>query len=285
MKRAPWLLHLLVLLGLACSLSQPAAPASTPPGAAPVVGGQPAAQSNTPCPECPACPTAVPTEVPTPTPEPTPTPVPSNPIGLWRGLSSLNSYRLTIRSVGNGPTAQDRSEITVLVEVGSDGDSSHTRYEITTSSAEDPEVTTSVSEQYRVGTRSCEIDDDGEIETSTTDPQQQEMAEVWLKLVDLVPGVNDPVYVGQEVVNGVITNHFTFAVSGLGVDSGAEVVASSGEYWLAVDGQYIVKYTAVLETRSGPVGDPNTEVMHSEFFIEVRDINQSIVITLPGGCQ
>ncbi len=63
------------------------------------------------------------------------------------------------------------------------------------------------------------------------------------------------------------------------------MVASGGEYWLAQDGQYVVKNSIVLETRSGPAGDPNTETMHAEFYIEVQDINQEIVITMPAACQ
>ena len=105
--------------------------------------------------------------------------------------------------------------------------------------------------------------------------------DAWFKMVDILPMTNDPVFVGEEMVNGVMTNHFTFNVTGLGAESGAEVVASNGEYWLAQDGQYVVKYSVIMETRNGPAGDPNTQTMHSEFYIEVTDINQPIVITMP----
>jgi hypothetical protein len=112
----------------------------------------------------------------------------------------------------------------------------------------------------------------------------KEVLDTWYTLVDLVSTVNDPVFIGEEV-NGVMTNHFKFKVNGLGIDSGAEVVSSDGEYWLAQDGQYIVKYSVVLETCSGPAGNVNTKTMHSEFYIEVYDVNQNIVIRLPVNCQ
>ena len=216
---------------------------------------------------------------------PEPTAIPSAPIGIWEGLSSLNSYRLTMRMINNGPTEVDRSSSTVLVETGSDGDSSHTHYEIFSSSADEPAGDTSITDQYQVGNITCNYSEGDEATVEEADPMAQEIIDVWFKMLDLLPMVNDPVYVGEEMVNGVMTNHFTFALEGLGVESGAEVVSKNGEYWLAQDGQYVVKYSVIMETRDGPVGDANTQTLHSEFYIEVTDINQEVVITLPGICQ
>jgi len=229
---------------------------------------------------------ANPTKVPTKTPVPTPTSIPAYPIGIWQGLSSLNSYQLTIRAVFTGPTAADKMEIISQSAKGSDGESAHVHYETISSSAEYPEEDVSTSDQYKAGDRTCNFSSgDEEVEQAESDPFLTEMMGTWLKMVDLVPMVNDPVFVGAEEMNGVMTNHFTFTVSGLGDESGAEVVASTGEYWLAQDGQYIVKYLVVMETRDGPAGDANTRTLHSEFYIEVQNINQEVVITLPPECQ
>jgi hypothetical protein len=198
----------------------------------------------------------------------------------------LNSYRMTVRMIENGPTPQDRSESTYQVESGSDGDSTHIHTESLMSSTEDPEVNTGSSEQYMVGNRSCSYSEGSdEVEASDIDPMAAEMADAWFTMVDVVPLIHNPVFVGEETQNGVMTNHFTFTVSGLGMESGAEVVASGGEYWLAQDGQYLVKYLLLLETRDGPAGEPNTKTLHSEFNIEVKDINQQVVIPLPDFCQ
>jgi len=59
--------------------------------------------------------------------------------------------------------------------------------------------------------------------------------------------VNDPVFVGAEEMNGVMTKPFHLHRQRVGDESGAEVVASTGEYWLAQDGQYIVKYLVVMK--------------------------------------
>jgi hypothetical protein len=289
----------LVLASLACTLGSSAGTKATQkpaPVKASKESDQPVAQEkNEASAENPAeatipIPVSLPTYTPLPTyvPLPTlaPTSIPSNPIGLWAGLSSLNSYRLTIRVVNNGPTPQDRSETTYMIETGSDGDSTHIHNESLSSSAEYPELDTSSSDQYTIGSRTCDYSEGSdEVEKSDVDPMVQEMSDTWFKLIDLTPMITDPVFAGEEELNGVMTNHFTFTVSGLGVDSGAEVVASSGEYWLAQDGQYIVKYSILLETRNGPAGDANTRTLHSAFFIEVQNINQEIVITFPANCQ
>jgi hypothetical protein len=215
-----------------------------------------------------------------------PTPFPSDPIGLRQGLSSLNSYRLTMKIINDGPTSQDKNQVTITEESGTDGKSSHLNFTTITSSADSPEQASSTTDQYMIGNSQCIFSSgDSEAAKSDMDPMMKEIFNTWYTLIDLVPRVSDPVFIGEEDVNGVRTNHFMFKVNGLGVDSGAEVVSSIGEYWLAQDGQYIVKYYVVIETRSGPAGDVNTKTMHSEFHIEVTDINQNIVITLPGNCQ
>lgn len=274
MKRIVWFLIILGAMMLACSL--PGLQSPTPDNTGPSAPGSTTPDMmNTPAPEKPVFPFLS-----------TPTTMPSNPIGIRQGLAGLNSYQMEIRFANLGPTSQDRSEITFMVETASDGESWHITNSILSSSAEEPEVNTSQSNQYKVGDIMCEVsEEDFEVEKTDMDPQVTEILDVWTGLLDLVPIVNDPVFIGSEVMNGVETNHFTFNVSGLGVDSGAEVVASDGEYWLAVDGQYVVKYVVHLETRDGPAGDANTETLRSDFSIEVRDINQPIIITLPAKCK
>jgi hypothetical protein len=275
----------LVFVSLACNLSDIT---NSSPVQVPATGGeqpdssQPSTDQQVQQPQQGAAPTP---QVIIITATPEPTAIPSKPVSIWQGLSSLNSYRMVMRLVNNGPTASDQNQNSMLVESGSDGDSSHTRYETTSSSSDDPEVSTSTTDHYVIGNRTCDVDDSSEVTLEDTDLQAQEITDAWVKLIDILPMTNDPVFVGEEMLNGVLTNHFTFNVTGLGAESGAEVVASNGEYWLAQDGQYVVKYSVIMETRNGPAGDPNTHTMHSEFYIEVTDINQPIVITMPSNCQ
>jgi hypothetical protein len=66
----------------------------------------------------------------------------------------------------------------------------------------------------------------------------------------------------------------------LGVKSGAVVKANQGDYWLAVDGQYIVKYTLILETSMSA----DSEVFHEEISMELNQVNQPISISFPQSC-
>jgi acyl-CoA hydrolase len=99
-------------------------------------------------------------------------------------------------------------------------------------------------------------------------------------MITFTPVIENPKLVAEETVNNILTDHFTFKVSGLGVKSGAEVTTNQGDYWLAKDGSYVVKYSLVTETRGGP----NSEIIHLEVHIELTDINQPVTIALPAQC-
>ena len=83
-------------------------------------------------------------------------------------------------------------------------------------------------------------------------PAPKEILNIVMNLSDTVINVDNPILSGVETINGISCNHYTFNVVGLGKTSGAEVTQSAGEYWSAVDGNYLVKYDVVLETRNAP---------------------------------
>jgi hypothetical protein len=115
---------------------------------------------------------------------------------------------------------------------------------------------------------------------TTTTPQQTEMLGLFYQMIDIVPIIDTPTFVGSETINGIMANHFTFQISGLGLQSGAEVAANQGDYWLAQDGQYIVKYSLVIKT-----ADPTTQAfIHMDLLIELTSINQPVNISFPAGC-
>ena len=99
-------------------------------------------------------------------------------------------------------------------------------------------------------------------------------------MIGLTPLIDNPDFVAAETVNGIPSNHFTFKVSGLGASSGAVVNINQGDYWLAVDGQYIVKYILIVETSMAA----DSEVLHEEISIEMTQINQPVSIAFPQGC-
>ena len=98
-------------------------------------------------------------------------------------------------------------------------------------------------------------------------------------MIGLTPLIENPAFVGEEKVNDIPTNHFTFKVSGLGVQSGAEVKTNQGDYWLAVDGQYLVKYVLQIEESTDP-----QRLLQTEISIDLNQINKPVDISFPPGC-
>lgn len=278
---------ILVIISLACNLgASPAAPVANPDDANPdeqpteeVVGEAPPEER-----------VEAPTEMvePTPTEAPTPNSISALPIGLREGLAGLNSYRLVIDMISNGPAPQEKSHTLYQIEYVVDGDKTLVHTESTSSTVKYPDEDSSASDSYQIGNKSCSISGSGTdrtVEKSEVDLQQKEMSDTLTQLGDIVIVVENPKFVGAETINGIQANHFKFNVTGLGKKSGAEVTQSAGEYWIAVDGQYLMKYDVVLETRNAPAGNAQAQVMHSETHLDLSKINQPIQISMPAECK
>lgn len=276
---------ILVVVSLACNFGiSPAAPTANPDESNPeeqpteeVVGEAPTEEAG-----------VAPTEVVEPTPTPTPTAIPSLPIGLRQGFAGLNSYRLKINIISNGPTLQDKSHTLYQTDYVMDGDKTLVHTESTSSSAKDQTENISTSDLYQIGNKSCSVSGSGadrEAKLGDVNIQQKEMLDTMTSLQDTVIVAENPQFIGAETVNGIQTNHFKFNVTSLGKKSGAEVTQSAGEYWIAQDGQYLVKYTVILETRSAPAGNAQAQVMHLEINVDLSYINQPIEISLPADCK
>jgi len=212
---------------------------------------------------------------------------PTTPIGINKGLSSLNSYTYSLQIITSGPTPQDKNDILIITSFTSNGDNSKTQNISVSSSAEDPVESRSTSTSYRVGNVNCTIDESGESSAEVDDfsPAEKEILNIVMNLSDSVINVENPKKAGVETVSGVSCNHYTFNVAGLGKTSGAEVTQSQGEYWAAVDGNYLVKYDVVLEIRNAPESSANAEVLRSEIHFLLSEINAAFTIDLPAECS
>jgi hypothetical protein len=255
-KTKALLLAALLSLVLACNLI------TLPTG-----GTTPVGESNQP---------ANPTEIPTSEPAS----IPSSPVGIQAGLASLNTYFMTVESHLTGPTQADYSNTSFEITNSNDPDANSTHYVTAESSADSSEPSQTESYSYAIGNASCSGSDADGWDYSESTPQQAEMQKLLAEMMDFMPIIDNPTFVGSETMNGIQTNHFTFQIGGLGLQSSAQVVANQGDYWLAQDGQYIVKYSLVTETL-----DPTTQTtMHMDVTINLNNVNQPVNIAFPAGC-
>lgn len=203
---------------------------------------------------------------------------------LQAGLGQLNSYTLEVSQRSVGPTTADLTETSMVLQRDAMADATYTRIETTSSTADDPEPSTSITETWQLGTRTCDFSGD-EYSAEDYASAGREVADALRGLIDLTPVAPDPQVVGDEQMNGVTTRHYGFVLPGLGQESGAEVVTNRGDYWLAADGEYLVRYELQIDLRTGPQGDPNTEIYQGGITVNVSGIDQPTPISWPAGCD
>jgi hypothetical protein len=211
---------------------------------------------------------------------PTPDGPVSQPVGMRKGISTLDSYKLDIEVETIGPSPQEISRIEIQQENSSSQDTTFffvTNFEQT---LEDPEPSTISMNSYQIGNETCTGSGEDGYTYSIAEPDQKEVQDILKDLYDFNFLIENPQFVGQEELNGIQTNHFVFQLSGLGVSSGAEVLANQGEYWLAIDGNYIVRYTLLVETSTNP-----DKINHLSVWVNLDDINQPKNLSMPQGCM
>jgi hypothetical protein len=81
----------------------------------------------------------------------------------------------------------------------------------------------------------------------------------------------------DETINGILCRHYTFDETAI---FWTPLTHAEGEAWIAVDGDYVVKYTMEADGK-----DPSSQQQgHVEWEYEVRDVNAPITIEPPAGC-
>ncbi len=84
---------------------------------------------------------------------------------------------------------------------------------------------------------------------------------------------------GSETVNGVAANHYTFDQYALGEQDQTE---STGEIWVASDGNYIVKYLLTRKGKADYFGEGIEGALTLDY--ELADPTQPVTIQLPEDC-
>jgi hypothetical protein len=260
-KRFLYFISILVLLMLACNLTSVGGTQPTPAGNAPAPAETPQSGGDLPFGQ----------SQPAGTPE-------ANPVSINNGLGSLNSYVMRVEFKASGSAASDTSNILVETSHSKDLDATLTHYTMTSVSEGETEPSTNESYMYSIGNDRCSGSGE-DWSWNSYSPEQAEMMDLFKSMIGLTPLIDNPTFVGEEMVNGIPSNHFTFKAPGLGVTSGANVAINQGDYWLAVDGRYIVKYVLIIEENT----DPQT-MIHTEISIDLTQINQPVSIAFPQGC-
>lgn len=206
-----------------------------------------------------------------------------NPVALQEGLGSFDSYLLTIY-LYTASSKGTYSEVTETIERAVAEKNQHTTTVQRSFDPEnDEEEYNSTEEGYIIGNASCSgSGEEWTYEEMTA--QEKELMEIFKGMIDFLPTIDNPLFIGEETINGVETNHFTFQVAGIGDDSGSVAKINQGDYWLAKDGNYMVKYHLKLEIQSAAEGTEDAEVSNLEFALDLNNINIPITFVMPAYC-
>ena len=207
-----------------------------------------------------------------------------DPVGVQDGLGSLDSYKFFI-SFKSHDEKGSINDMTSTIQRSVVDKASYTVTSATTFDPDDDEeVETETTYSYSVDNATCTYDGEEDYELEELSDQDKEMRDIFTSMIDILPIIEDPVFVGEEMMNGIQCNHFTFKLNGIGDTSGSVATINEGEYWLAVDGQYIVRYSLKLEVRSGAEGTEGAEVASLESYMDLTDVNVPVSVTLPPEC-
>lgn len=212
----------------------------------------------------------------------TPTAPDPKPVSFQDGFGSLDSYKFTLH-IESSKSDGSSTIIDEILESSVADENNHTIMTTSTRSEDGSDDSNETTETYNIGTVTCTLSD-GEWEYSSKTVQEKEISDIFSQMIDFVPVIKNPLFVGEENVNGVQSNHFTFSISGIGEKSGAVATKNQGDYWLAVDGQYIVRYTLDLQVQSAPADSSGAEVSTMVVKYDLTEVNVPILLSQPDAC-
>ncbi len=204
------------------------------------------------------------------------------PVSFQAGLGSFDSYKFRLHFTTSNSSGAKTDNDAVVESSVIDGNN-HSTTTSTSRAIGDTEDTVSTTESYTIYNVTCTFSDN-QWEYSEKSIEDKEITDAFSQMIDFVPVIKNPEFVAKEDINGVPTNHFSFKVAGIGEKSGANATQNSGDYWLAVDGNYIVKYSLTLEIQSAPGGsnEANTSTLQASY--NLYDVNVPVTLTKPAEC-
>ncbi|MDH4136864.1 MAG: hypothetical protein OEW09_09170, partial [Anaerolineae bacterium] len=160
------------------------------------------------------------------------------------------AQRIAVTSMGFSEEQTDQSDMFEMITIGD------TSYMVT---------------QDQDGKRSCISMSSDE----STKPQQG------LFSPDMLGGVSGAKYVKTETVNGIKAKHYAWKEGGL---VGLGFTSANGDVWAAVDGDYVVKYTAEATGKDMLFGSTSEEGTITVEY-NLTEVNGSFQIEPPADCE
>jgi hypothetical protein len=109
--------------------------------------------------------------------------------------------------------------------------------------------------------------------------EQGNTLEQWLEPAGFLTGIHGAEAAGNDPINGMPMDHYTFDERALGQ---VDIAVSTGEIWVSPEAGYIVKYKLMTAGNADYFGNGIDGTLTWNY--ELTDINQSVAIQLPGDC-
>ncbi|MEE9618274.1 MAG: hypothetical protein V3T90_14900 [Anaerolineae bacterium] len=188
------------------------------------------------------------------------------------GLQSLDSYRSHFEMTFDGATGTETE---------------HWVYEMDAEYVREPFAqrvvmqvpdTEESFEIVYIGDRQYIVLEDGQCISTSADEGEAMGAEIF-EPDDVIGGLENARRIRpDERVNGILCHHYTFDETSV---MWAGFAHAEGEVWVAVDEDYVVRYTLQADGKDPTTGDEG----HIEWEYEIRDVNMPITIEPPSGCE
>jgi len=208
---------------------------------------------------------------------------PNTPVPIQQGLATFDAYVFVTAFLSTGPDPTQRSETTIRTEFDREADSRRVVTDIFQDGPDFDEPAMSTQEVLTVGNESCTFDG----ETWAHDEgssQEREILDLAQGQLDVVVTPASPVEIGRGEIAGIPAINYSFTPAGFGAESGAVTDISFAEYWVSIDGNILLRYDLVAESRDGPSDDPDTQTFYVEIHMELVDTIGPGAITLPAEC-
>jgi len=202
-----------------------------------------------------------------------------------QGLAQFDSYRTKLRMTFSGLNLGEVQEGTVDIETAyvKEPPAAHVKMIILDAQGEEKMNIEIINTQ---GTQWVNLGggEQGWISAPAEEEPTAMLEGMGFDATEVLPEVKSTRFVGEETVNGVRTKHYTFdekSLAGVGETMGE--VSVKGDVWIAVEGNFAVKFQFVAQGKGIFEEGKGEQEGQIDFYYELYDINAPITIEPPAG--